>query len=241
MKIDRITDKFSTINSSEMDEWSTRKKEIKKGNKTLDLVLGEKVLQLFNSYNLSIEVGRGKVLTDWKLLLPDEKDLVEYRVEVVVKIDWDGFINDYEIDNDIEYETLSDIEKEKIEDIYNDLEYISHDEDISFSVFLPSNISGSIKYAAMSDASKYLKLLSDSNLNNVIDGRIDGRRIINDEIEGLKKFTILKDIKISNENIEDIITVGYRLYKDSKACFMFEEVLGSDTREFFRKWLKLVK
>lgn len=248
MKIQRFTEDMKIKHSSEMDSWSVdrnKTKTIKTGTKTLDLNLGSKVIDLFAEYGIGItHLNKKNWLESYHLLLPEENNFEEYRVTINKKQYWEDFIYEYEYDNDIKYDELNDEEKEKIQVIYDELPYDAGDPEIEFSVFLPTNIDKSRLYdAAMADASNYLKVLSESELSSVLEGISDARNILADEIEGIKKFTILKNIKITNENLEDLLKVGYRLYKDSKAIYLFDELLGSksESSNLFKEWINLIK
>lgn len=48
--------------------------------------------------------------------------------------------------------------------------------------------------------------------------------VLNDLPDEFKKFINNKGIKITNDNVEDVNTVNYRLYKDSKFFYNLKEV-----------------
>ena len=247
MIIKKFNEEMKIVKSSEMDNWSysnSKKENIKTGTKTLDLNLGAKVIELLSEYNLGVEaVSQEKVLEKWQILLPDENNFVEYRVTINRKQNWEDFIDEYEYENNIKYDKLNDEEQEKIQVVYDNLPYDESDDYSAFSVFLPTNIDKSkLQEAAMADASNYLKLLYKSELECVLDGRCSYNSVFIDYIEGLKKFTILKNIGITNNNLELVQTINYRLYKDSKAIYLFEELLGSksNSSKFFKEWINLI-
>ena len=168
MKIEKFTEKIKTRNFSDMENWSAEKTIVYTGNKKIDYKLGSKVINLLAEYGLGIiNVGPGKWLHGQNLLLPDETNFKEYRVEIGKK-NWDDFIENYNDENDIEYDDLSEEEQEKVLNIYNELPYKENThygrETIEFSVFLPNNITD-INSASMSDASTYLKVLNDSGFD----------------------------------------------------------------------------
>ena len=247
MKIIRFNEEMRIINKSEMDGWSVpdKKMDIKTGTKNLNLNLGQKVIELFAEYGIGIiTVNRMNFLEKWKLVLPDEKNFVEHRVHIKRKQSWNDFIDEYEYDNNVKYDHLNEEEQEKIQNIYNELPYDVDDPYIEFSVFLPRNIDEStINQSAMSDASNYLKILVQSNIQSVLNGHSSyWYDILSDDTDGVKKFLIFKKIKINNNNIDDIITAGDRLHKDAKAIYQFEEVLGdNDSKDLFKEWIKLIE
>ncbi len=223
-------------NFSDLNGWNIEDKKIYNGNKTLDLQLGYKVIDLLEKYNLGIiSVEPGKWLNDNRLLLPDEKNFQEYRVHISKKLEWDDFLDNEGYD----YDEMSEEEQEKIKEEYKKLEFMS-DPLIEFSVFLPNGITDK-QAAALSDASIYLKNLSDSNLINIIECKAD-YNVFFDNTNEFKKFINLKTIKITNDNLEDIKTINHRLYKDSKAFYLFIENIGEyKSKKLFNEWLNLIK
>lgn len=242
MKVEKFNEKIETRNFSDMENWSAKKPLVYSGNKKIDYDLGSKVINLLAEYGLGVvNVSPGDWLEKYKLLLPDETNLKEYRVQIGKKQDWDDFISDYEIENDIEYEKVSKKVKEKIHQIYNELPYeFGSNDEIEFSVFLPNNIVN-IEAAAMSDASTYLKLLSDSGLNDIMRG-VAEYHVLFDEPDGFKNFINGKKISITNKNLEYVIDISTRLYKDSKVFTAFEDNIGgSETKQMINNWLNLIK
>ena len=241
MKIKNFNEIMTIKNSSDMDNWSTDIKKVYSDNKIINYELGSKVLDLLNEYGLGVVgVGPGKWMNEQHLLIADEGNFQEYRVHIGKKQEWDDFISDYEIENDIEYKKLSKDEQEKIDEIYNKLPYEPDKyEEIEFSVFLPSKTQN-LGAAAMSDASSYLKLLSDSKLDGIIEGSAE-YHIFFDDTHEVKNFINGKNITITNKNLEDIKTISHRLYKDSKVFGRFIENIGeSETKNLFNNWLKLI-
>lgn len=240
MKIYKFNENMKTVSFSDLKVWGVDKilkPKIKIGNKELDIKLGSKVLELFNNYGFNINIVDFEWMKKQKLLLPDEENLIEHRVEIGIKQSWKDFLyyKDYE-----NYEKLSEEEKEKIDYEYDNLKFINNTEILSFSVFLPENLEN-LEYAALADASIYLKLLSDSGLKGVLHGH-SNYNVISDETIGFKEFTILKKIKINNNNLEIIPTLNNRLYKDSKVFALFEEELGEHKfNNFFNEWLALIE
>jgi hypothetical protein len=237
MKVQKYTEmRLTTKNFSDMENWSDKQTIVHTGTKTLDIELGRKVLELLDEYGLGIMgVGPGDWIKGQHLLFSDETNLKEYRVSIGKKMSWEDFIDNNYVDN---YDDASEEEQAEMEEEFKKLE-IDSDPCIEFSVFLPEKIS-EIEAAAMSDASTYLKMLNDSDLEIVMNGSA-GTNMLFDDVFGVKKFLILKKIKITNDNLEDLPNISYRLYKDSKAFSMFEELL--DDREFenfFKEWLELL-
>lgn len=245
MKINKFNEEFKTTKFSDLEEWSDPvKKKIYKGTKTLNLELGSKVIDLLHEYDLGIlSVEPGKWLNDQKLLLPDENNLKEYRVYIGKKQSFDNFIDNYEDENDVEYKKLSSEEQEKLREIYDEDDSLMENqygvENVEFSVFLPNNVRD-INEAAMSDASTYLKLLKDSNLTSVIDGSGDNDLFLS-YTEEVVNFINLKQIEITNKNLEFVTTINYRLHKDSKVFNAFDELMNyKNKQDLFNDWLKLL-
>lgn len=245
MKVKKFNEKIQTVNSADMENWSGKKEIVYTGNKKIDYELGSKVIDLLAEYGLGIiSIGPGDWLKKYKLLLPDETDFKEYRVEIGKK-NWDDFIENYNYENNIEYDDLSEEEQQKVLDIYNELPYKENThygkETIEFSVFLPNNVTD-INSASMSDASTYLKLLNDSGFELFKD--FNEYDIFFHESEPTIKFINGKKIKINNNNLEIINTISYRLYKDGKVFDAFKEFLNdseSTAKELINDWLNLIK
>jgi hypothetical protein len=243
MKINKFNEKatLNTIKSSDMNDWSGKPKVIYSGTKKLDLQIGAKVIDLLLKYGLGIvDVGPAKWMYDQGLLLPDEENLQEYRVQLGTKQDWDEFLEDYEQENDITYDDLSEDEQEIIDDIYYELPFeVDRHDEIEFSVFLP-NGTQDLKKAAMSDASNYLKLLKNSELDSILKGHCEYQIFFDYPIE-VKNFINGKKIKVTNKNLEIVKTVSYRLYKDSKVFTVIEDNIGeNETKQLINDWLKLL-
>lgn len=249
MKINKFNEDIETRKFSEMEDWSVNKKinPIYNSTKSINYELGDKVIELLTEHGLGItNVSPGEWLKKQNLLLADEINIKEYRVNIGKKQDWDDFIEDYENDNDIEYDKLSEEEQEKIDDIYSNLPYdggSTHGrDDIEFSVFLPNNVKN-INSAAMSDASMYLKLLIDSGFE-LYSSDFDEYDVFYHEPIPTKNFINGKKITINNNNLEDLVSISYRIYKDGKVFDAFKEFLGDDkynAKEFFNNWLNLIK
>jgi len=239
MEIKRFNEELKTVKYSKLDKWGVDNimiPKVKIGNKELDLKLGSNVLELFNNHGFDINISQFEWMAKQHLLLPDEINLIEHRVEVGKKRTWDDFL-DY---NGYEYEKLTKKEQKKIDDEFDNREFINNETEIEFSVFLPENLEN-VEYAALADASIYLKILYDSELKGVLNGDTD-YRILSDESFGFKKFLNFKKIKITNNNIEDIPTIERRLYKDSKVFEIFERELGEqEFNNFFNEWISLIK
>jgi hypothetical protein len=231
--------------SSEIDSWSPSRildKEKDKqlnGKKYLNLKLGEKVIDLFTSYNLSIEVEPGDYLKKMHLLLDIEKQFKEYRVIISYKRSLDEYI-DYEYGGkeniDISDDELQEEYKKWVDDGYDKIEW---------SVFLPMNVSNSnLKASAMSDSTTYLLLISKTYKDMLKGYMLEYSNALSEYPVAFKKYLNNKNIKISNKNIELVTTIESRLYRDSKAFSYFKELLNDfdlDSSKFFKKWLKLRK
>ena len=243
MKVQKFNEQIKIVNSSDMENWSGEKPITYSGSKKINYELGSEVIDLLAEYELGIvSVFPGKWLHGQELILPDETNFKEYRVKLGKKQSWNDFLENYNDENDTEteYDDLSEDEQEKILDIYNELPYEVNDDEIEFSVFLPNNIKN-IESAAMSDASTYLKLLKNSNLDAILNGHCE-YQIFFDYTKEVSNFINNKKIVITNKNLEDIKTVSYRLYKDSKVFTSIEDNIGeSETKQLINDWLNLIK
>jgi len=235
--------KFSTVKSSEIgDSWSVdaihnrEKEKSLTGKKDLDLKLGAKVIELLSEYGLFPSVGSGKWLHHWKLVLDSEKNFKEYRVELGEKKSFKDWL-DYE---EIDYNNMDDDEQYRIEVQYDNLEPEKDHRGLEFSVFLPVGTKN-LEESAMSDASKYLYTLSNS-LPEVYKDKLEYSGTLSGNPVGFKKFLSDKELKITNQNIEDVPMIETRLYKDNKFFYHLEDTIGKhEMSELIERWLKLIK
>lgn len=217
--------KIKTVNSSELDTWSTKDVGIKKvGKKNFNMKLAETVLEYIRKNGVDVMVERGKFYEGGRNILAEEKDLYEYRVTILEKQDFDLFEEDYKDNNDIDQEEeLNDEQKESMMAEYEDA-FIDTDESMEFSVFLPGTISTTdpnLKLYAISDAMEYYRLLYDSFYENSMKDLKYIENSIVDEPEKFKNYVNNRDIKINNHNLEIISDINYRIYKDSKFFAVF--------------------
>ena len=233
---------ISTVNYSDLNSWSvddlkTPNKPILTGTKNLDINLGQRVIDFFEDNNLFIKVGSGDWCKKQELLLPDEENFKEYRVNVGTKRNFDDWF-EYEYGSDADDRTDEELQKE-----YENVEVDYEDSKPAWSVFLPVNVTN-IEAAAMSDSSIYLKIITDA-FPDISRQYIDSRRgALYDEPKGFKKFINDKNVKITNQNIELVNTINYRLYKDSKVFGSFRDEIFDgewETKTFIEEWLKLIK
>jgi len=70
---------------------------------------------------------------------------------------------------------------------------------------------------------------------------LDPRTVLSDNVSGFKTFINRKKIKITNDNVEDVPTIEYRLYKDSKFFGRLRDVIGDyDAKELINRWLEFL-
>jgi hypothetical protein len=235
-------DKLRFKNFKDMENWNPKEEDTIKytGKKTLDLSVGQRVIDFFEANDLFISVGTGEWIKKQDLLLPDEKDFKEYRVNIGTKQSFQDWI-EWEYGDKPEDKTDEELEKE-----YDNVEIDYEDSKPEWSVFLPVSIKGEfeIKKAAMADSSIYLKIITDA-FPDISRNYIDSRRgALYDDPKGFKKFINNKNVKITNQNIEMVTTIDTRLWKDSKVfgCFRSEIFDGEwETKTFIEEWLKLIK
>lgn len=231
--------KFRTVNSSDMENWDPKTPDNEKytGTKDLDIKLGNSVIELLKEYRLSPQVGAYDWLHRHGIVLEPEKKFKEYRVSLGTKQTFEDWL-DWE-HTGTDYENLSEEEQLELENEYDNVQPES-DNSLEFSVFLPPNTKN-LEASAFSDASQYLKLLSES-MPEMFKEYLDPRSVLSDNTDGFKAFINNKKIQITNKNIEIVNKIEYRLYKDSKFFGELREFLGDyDTRELITEWLKLIK
>ena len=117
---------------------------------------------------------------------------------------------------------------------------IDVDEKLEFSIFLPKNtkVTNDI---AFQKASEYLKMLNQT-IPAVYEDSLDKYNSAVDEyIYDFKKFLNYNKIIITNDNIEILKDMSYRLYVDDKFVNYLSSYLGEDeTQEFFKEWLNVI-
>jgi len=246
------TEALTIKNSSELgDTWSPSKILVRDkdkqltGEKYLDLKLGQKVIDLFSKYNLSIDVIEGDYLKTQRLILWNEKKFKEYRVSVSKKGTFEEYIEwEYSIDYNEYIADKTEVEIEELQEEYDDWGGFDRNENISWSVFLPPNTKGhKLTTSAMSDSSTYLKILSNGYEYILKGGMLDYTNALNEYMDGFKNYINKKEIKITNKNIEIVPDITRRIYKDSKVFYEFKELFDSydiNIDEFFSEWLKLM-
>lgn len=123
---------------------------------------------------------------------------------------------------------------------------MSHDNDLIFSVFLPSRIDLEKKYdycvrAAWLIAGAYIKLLSLSIPEVYKNPPMDRNTALLDHTDNFTKFLNTHNIQINNQNLFKVINYSYRLYKDSKFFYELQEELGERKyNELIKRFIKLI-
>lgn len=240
------TVKFSEIGDSWRPEDIIGKEEREAkftGKKNFDLNKGQKVKDMLLKYRIGIiSVGPGDWLHRQQIVLKPEEVFKEYRVELGIVPTFETFIenNDMFIED---YENMSEEEQlewtEKYENEAKPEE--SGYRTFEFSVFFPLNLSQDKELCALCDATNYLKLLNEVVPNDVKNGNIEDDCLRN-ETKGFKKFLNVKEIDISNDNIEDIPNINYRIYKDTKFLGYLKDVCEENSinyNKLINDWLKL--
>lgn len=216
-KIDE-DNKMKIVNFSDMDgTWDPKQfkdKEKLTGTKDINLELGQKVKSFLEANLLFPSVGPGDYCKKHGLLLPGEKNLKEFRVHLGTKqsyedwLDWEGHD-----------ESTAETEKQ-----YEDSE-VDYDGDLTWSVFLPLGTI-QIENAALSESLKYLKLIQNT-YSGIIKYQLDYHDALRENTAGFKLFLNESKIVITNNNVEVVEDLNFRLYKDSKVFGYFRKFLGN--------------
>lgn len=229
--------KLNTIKHSELNgDWSVKKinnKKIRTGQKEFDIDLSKKILDFINKEGFDIVLSGGEFFQGRydNLCLNDENLFEEHRFELSRKIDYDDFLHDYLIDNGFDsIEDMSNDERDKMNSYYESIPAEPVDDGCEFSVFLPVKkyTDEEMKLCAISDGFNYFKMLYDcfSEKNGFRDlCHLDD--IMQNNMNGFKKYLNHRNIVIKNDNLEDILPVEYRIYKDSKFFYNFYEYNGT--------------
>jgi len=161
-------------------------------------------------------------------------------VEIGVIPSFENYLENNEVED---YENMSEEEQlewtEKYENEAKPEE--SGYRTFEFSVFFPLNLSQNKELCALCDATNYLKLLNEVLPKCVKDGNIEDD-CLKDETKGFKTFLNSKGINISNSNIEDIPSINYRIYKDTKFLGYLKDVCEENSINYSKlinDWLKL--
>jgi len=240
--------KMDLVNYKDLRAWDikrTKNKNTKIGKKDFNLNEAEQILEFINNLGIGVRVFNGGYLTKNKLLLADERTFEEWRVDLMRKPNYDEFVYDYLIENELKEGELTNEQKEVMDSEYDKLEWESIDNGIEFSVFLPFDIGSRaediIRLCAISDGFEYFKILYKSFCK-----KGDMRELINDRTESLggevyklKEYLKLRNIKITNSNLEDALTTDSRIYKDG--CFFSNFRDLDESKEIFNFLVSLIK
>ena len=240
--------KMDLVNYKDLRAWDikrTKNKNTKIGKKDFNINEAELILEFINKLGIGVDVSSGNYLANNYLLLVDEGTFEEWRVELTIKPDYDEFVYDYLIENELEEEELTDKQREVMDSEYNKLEWIDIDDGVEFSVFLPVEVGSkdedTIRLCAIADGFEYFKILYKSFCKK---GYI--RELINDngnslrwETDKLKEYLKLRNIKITNDNLEVAVTADTRIYKDGKFFSNFGDLEKS--KEIFNFLVSLIK
>jgi hypothetical protein len=213
---------IKTISSSDLDGTWNPKDHLDKdrytGSKNLNKNLGSKMLEVFEEYGFFVQgFGPGDWLNKSQIVLPPEQNLREFRVSLGLKDTWENFLdsNGY---SEEEFDELEVNEQQKLEKEFNEQGDIA-DTNMEFSVFLPNGTKDI--QSGLADAFQYLKLVQNSIPDMYANPYVED--VIKNEPEQFKKFINNKGIQISNNNIEIVPVIDYRLYKDSKFFYNLKE------------------
>lgn len=232
------TDKKLKIKKfSDIDNWSAKEDKnahIPKVNVSdldLDTTVGKKFSDIFRKYGLGIQtVGIGSWIHNHKILLPGEKGKVEYRVSLGKYLTMEDLVDNFGTDDPAKFLEENDGKKDKnykeFMTMYDNIqkgtiEDVSRNHsNLEFSVFLDKRVNGidsEIGHIAVWQAAAlYLGIIKASSMNNIIAGRMEYYEALTGDVDSFKKFLKLHECKVSLENLEDVTTWAYRVYKDSK-------------------------
>lgn len=241
--------KMDLVNYKDLRAWDikrTKNKNTKIGKKDFNINEAELILEFINKLGIGVSVSSGNYLTNNKLLLVDEGTFEEWRVELTIKPDYDEFVHDYLIENELEEEELTDKQKEVMDSEYNKLEWIDIDNGVEFSVFLPVEIGSkdedTIRLCAIADGFEYFKILYKSfckkgDITELINNGYGD--VLIHETDKLKEYLRLRNIKITNDNLEVAVTADTRIYRDGKFFSNFEDL--KESKEIFNFLVSLIK
>lgn len=93
------------VNYKDLRDWDikrTKNKNTKIGKKDFNLKEAELILEFINKLGIGVNVSSGNYLANNYLLLADEGTFEEWRVELTIRPDYDEFVYDYLIENELE-------------------------------------------------------------------------------------------------------------------------------------------
>jgi hypothetical protein len=213
---------------------------------------GCEVKCLLRAYGLDVfKIHKEKFLLRWSdpesnMLLHFEEGRIEYRVEIGYVYDraelernWgveseeEDFPSKYEISHHHVEEFLEDVEKAKLEPVLED------NSPAFFSVFLEDDLD--LEYIEEEDKETYENLVCYclGKAYEYYFGNLAHFKYVNfsNNMEAydrylpeFKQFLHDNHIEITNDNLEAVGNYSYRLYKDGKFFYIFEE-------QFREKWL----
>ncbi len=220
---------------SDMDNWSEedeRIKNIKKGTVSdfdISGTLGQKISDTFKKYGLGIlSVNIGNWIQNHHILLPEEKNKVEYRVSLGRYLTSQDLIDNFNVDTPEAYikKFGEDKDYKDFMDMYKQIqnsEIVEMDKysTLQFSIFLDkrvNNMNNEIGHIAVWQAAGlYLGIIKVSQMTSILGGRLDySTALAGEEVHNFKTFLKLHNCQLSVDNLEDVSTWAYRVYKDSK-------------------------
>ena len=240
--------KMDLVNYKDLRNWDIKRtlnKKTKIGKKDFNFKEAEQILEFINNLGIGVRVFNGGYLTKNELLLADERTFEEWRVDLMRKPNYDEFVYDYLIENELKEGELTNEQKEVMDSEYDKLEWESIDNGIEFSVFLPVEIGSkdedTIRLCAIADGFEYFKILYKSfckkgNISELINEDGD---VLRHETDKLKEYLKFRNIKITNDNLELAVIVDSRIYKDGKFFSNFEDL--KESKEIFNFLVSLIK
>lgn len=226
---------------SDMEDWSVanakKNKEVKRTKASSDrdfgVEVGKAVQELFKKYGVGIySIEQGDFCKDNSIVMPREKNSVEYRVTLGSYKTTDELIEEFGTDDPEQFLKDNGGEKdsnyEYFMDIYNDVmdskvEAFGRYSDVQFSIFTGGVItdidSEDGKILAWAKAFVYYTILNKCNFKRGTSDYLDSLR----DTENFKKYLKANECQLSIDNVEDVERWCYRLYKDGSFFNKFED------------------
>lgn len=215
----------------------------------MNCIEAKKTRELFRKYGLDVHSFEVRSFLSPNYLFPQEEKFKEVRVHLGAICDEDWLRDQYEVitveeyKNRFSHEHLKDFKKDLKKAEEKNIREIS--ESLTFSVFIKKEDFNHLSIKKEEDilfvyesAFYYMQFLK--YVPKVYEAIYDDD-VFPSDIESFVEILNCQGIEVTNDNLEVIPKVSYRLYKDSKFFYELSEFLGDRVKEkFINEFLDLI-
>lgn len=215
----------------------------------MNCIEAKKTRELFRKYGLDVHSFEVRSFLSPNYLFPQEEKFKEVRVHLGAICDKDWLRDQYDVitveeyKNRFSHEHLKDFKKDLKKAEEKNIREIS--ESLTFSVFIKKEDFNHLSIKKEEDilfvyesAFYYMQFLN--YVPKVYEAIYDDD-VFPSDIESFVEILNCQGIEVTNDNLEVIPKVSYRLYKDSKFFYELSEFLGDRVKEkFINEFLDLI-